>query len=101
MKVLQKHVMLAIIFCILLCDVRIRFIFKYFVICDTPVLGDDLIFGNSKKPTEISKKEKFIEAHNPRLFHDNSEYEDVVCQSLNTYIVSCPYGGVTELPSLQ
>jgi hypothetical protein len=49
MKVLQKHVMLAIIFCILLCDVRIGLIFKYFVICDTPVLGDEFILGNSKK----------------------------------------------------
>jgi hypothetical protein len=43
MTVLQKHVMLAIIFCISLCDVRIGFIFKYFVICD------DFILGNSKK----------------------------------------------------
>jgi hypothetical protein len=25
-----------------------RFIFKYFVICDTPVLGDDFIFEKSK-----------------------------------------------------
>jgi hypothetical protein len=49
MTVLQKHVMLAIIFCILLCNVRIGFIFKYFVICDTPVLSDDFIFENSKK----------------------------------------------------
>jgi hypothetical protein len=49
MKVLQKHVLLAIIFCISLCDVRIGLIFKYFVICDTSVLGDDFILGNSKK----------------------------------------------------
>jgi hypothetical protein len=49
MKVLQKHVMLAVIFCILFCDVRIGLIFKYFVICDTHVLGDDFIWGNSKK----------------------------------------------------
>jgi hypothetical protein len=49
MEVLQKHVMLDIIFGILLCDVRIGFIFKYFVICHTPVLGDDFILGNSKK----------------------------------------------------
>ena len=41
--------MLAIIFCILLCNVRIGFIFKYFVICDTPVLGDDFIFGKAEK----------------------------------------------------
>jgi hypothetical protein len=49
MKVLQKHVMLAIIYCILFSDVRIGLIFKYFVICDTPVLGDEFILGNSKK----------------------------------------------------
>jgi hypothetical protein len=49
MKVLQKHALLAIIFCILFCDVRIGLIFKYFVLCDTPVLGDDFILGNSKK----------------------------------------------------
>jgi hypothetical protein len=49
MKVSQKHFMLAIIFCIKLCDVRIGFIFKHFVICDTPVLGDDFILGNSIK----------------------------------------------------
>jgi hypothetical protein len=41
--------MLAIIFCLLLCNVRIGFIFKYFVICYTSVLGDDFIFENSKK----------------------------------------------------
>ena len=35
------------------------FIFKYFVICDTPVLGDDFILGNSKKTLEISKKDQF------------------------------------------
>jgi hypothetical protein len=58
MKVLQKHVMLALIFCIFLCAVRIGLIFKYFVICDTSVLGDDFILGNSKKPTEISKKDQ-------------------------------------------
>ncbi len=52
MKVLQKHVMLDIIFCIFLCDVRIGFIFKYFVICDTPVSGDDFIFENSEKTYE-------------------------------------------------
>jgi hypothetical protein len=49
MKVLQKHLILAIIFCLLLCDVRIGLTFKYFVICDTPVLGDAFIFGNSQK----------------------------------------------------
>jgi hypothetical protein len=49
MEVLQKHVMLDIIFCILFCDVRLGFIFKYFVIWYTPVLGDDFIFENSKK----------------------------------------------------
>jgi hypothetical protein len=49
MKVLQKHIMLATIFCILLCDVKIGFIFKYFVISDTPVFGDDFILENSKK----------------------------------------------------
>jgi hypothetical protein len=49
MKVLQKKVMLAKIFSILFSDVRIGLIFKYFVICDTPVLGDDFILGNSKK----------------------------------------------------
>jgi hypothetical protein len=49
MKVLQKHVMLALIFCIFLCAVRIGLIFNYFVICDTSVLGDDFILGNSKK----------------------------------------------------
>jgi hypothetical protein len=49
MKVLQKHVMLAIIFCILLFDDRIGLIFKYYVIYNTPVLGDDFILGNSKK----------------------------------------------------
>ncbi len=41
--------MLGIIFSILLCDARIGFIFKYFVICDTPVLGDDFILENSEK----------------------------------------------------
>jgi len=49
MKVFQKHVMLDIIFGILLCDVRIGFIFKYFVICHTPVLDDDFILENSRK----------------------------------------------------
>jgi hypothetical protein len=49
MEVLQKHVMLDIIFCILFCDVRIGFIFKYFVIWDSPDLGDDFILENSKK----------------------------------------------------
>jgi hypothetical protein len=46
MKVLQKHSLLAIIFCILFCDVRIGLIFKNFVLCDTPVLGDDFILGS-------------------------------------------------------
>jgi hypothetical protein len=49
MKFLQKDVMLALILCIQFCDVRIGFIFKYFVIRDTPVLGDDFILGNSEK----------------------------------------------------
>jgi hypothetical protein len=49
MNVLQKHIMLATIFCILLCDVKIGFIFKYFLISDTPVFGDDFIFEKSKK----------------------------------------------------
>ena len=62
------------------------------MICDTPVLGDDFIF-------EKKRRTKIIEEHNRRLFHDNSEYEDVSCQHLNTYIVSCPQGGMTELPS--
>jgi hypothetical protein len=48
-KVVQKHVMLAIIFCIQLCDVKIGLIFKYFVICQTSVLGDDFISGNLGK----------------------------------------------------
>jgi hypothetical protein len=61
MKVLQKHVMLAIIFWIKLCDDRIGFIFKYFVICDTPVLGDDFIFGNSKKtPRNLQEGPKLL-----------------------------------------
>ncbi len=34
------------------------FIFKYFVICDIPVLGDDFIFGNSTKTPEISEKDQ-------------------------------------------
>jgi hypothetical protein len=103
MKVLQKHVLLAIIFCILLCDVRIGLIFKYFVICETPGLGDDFILGNSKKNLQKSpRRTKITEAHNPRLFHDNSELEDVICKNLYTYIFSCPYGGgMTELPSLK
>jgi hypothetical protein len=45
MKFLQKDVMLALILCIQFCDVGIA----YFVIRDTPVLGDDFIFGNSQK----------------------------------------------------
>jgi hypothetical protein len=49
MKFLQKDVMLALILCIQFCDVRIGFIFKYFGIRDTPVLGDDFILGNSEK----------------------------------------------------
>ena len=48
-KVVQKNVMLAIIFFIQLCDVKIGLIFKYFVICQTSVLGDDFILGNSGK----------------------------------------------------
>ena len=32
---------------------------NFFVICDTPVLGDDFILGNSKKTLEISKKDQF------------------------------------------
>jgi hypothetical protein len=50
MKVFQKHVMLAIIFCILLFDDRIGLIFKYFVICDNPVFGDDFILGKHQIP---------------------------------------------------
>jgi hypothetical protein len=72
------------------------------VICDTPVLGDNFIFWNSQKtPRNLQEGLKLEEEHNPRLFHDNSEYEDVSCQHLNSYIVSCPQGGggVTELPS--
>jgi hypothetical protein len=49
MKFLQKDVMLALILCIQFCDVGIGLIFTYFVIRDTPVLGDDFIFGNSQK----------------------------------------------------
>ncbi len=83
--------MLAIIFCILFSDVRIGLIFKYFVICDTPGLGDDFILGNSKKNLQKSpRRTKIIEAHNPRLFHDNSELEDLICKNLYTYTVSCP-----------
>ena len=48
-KVVQKHVMLAIIFCIQLFDVKIGLIFKYFVICQTSVLGDDFISGKVVK----------------------------------------------------
>ena len=48
-KVIQKHVMLAIFFCIQLCDVKIGLIFTYFVICHTSVLGDDFISGNLGK----------------------------------------------------
>ena len=47
MKFLQKHDILVLIFCIYLCDVRTRFIFDYFVISVTLVLGDDISFGNS------------------------------------------------------
>jgi hypothetical protein len=46
--------MLDIIFCILLCDDRIGLIFKYFVIFDTPVLGDDFNLENSKKNLQKS-----------------------------------------------
>ncbi len=61
MKVLQKHVMLATIFWIELCDVRIGFIFKYSGICDTPVLGDDFILGNSKKnPRNLQEGPKLL-----------------------------------------
>jgi hypothetical protein len=49
MKFLQKDVMLALILCIQFCDFGIGLIFTYFVIRDTPVLGDDFIFGNSQK----------------------------------------------------
>jgi hypothetical protein len=49
MKFLQKDVMLALILCIQFCDVGIGLTFTYFVIRDTPVLGDDFIFGNSQK----------------------------------------------------
>ncbi len=50
--------MLAIIFCILLCDDRIGFVFKYFVIRDTPVLGDTLFWDIPNKAPEISKKDQ-------------------------------------------
>jgi len=52
MKIVQKHFMLAIIFCILLCDVRIGFIFKHFVMCNASVLGDDFFSVNSGKTGE-------------------------------------------------
>jgi hypothetical protein len=52
MKILQKHFMLAIIFGIILCDGRIGFIFKYFVMCNAYVLGDDFFSGNSGKTGE-------------------------------------------------
>jgi hypothetical protein len=59
--------------------------------CDTPVLGDDdFILRNSKKNQKSLRRAKIIEAHNPRLFHDYSELENVICQNLNNYIFSCP-----------
>jgi hypothetical protein len=37
------------------------FIFKYFVICDNPVLGDDFIFGNSTKtPRNLREGPKLL-----------------------------------------
>jgi hypothetical protein len=61
MKVLQKHVMLAIFFCLKLCDVRIGFIFKYFVICATPVLGDTLFWEiPKKKPRNLQEGTKLL-----------------------------------------
>jgi hypothetical protein len=60
------------------------------VICETPVLGDDFILGNSKKTPRNLQEGPQLLRHNPRLFHHNSEVVDVICQNLNTYIVSCP-----------
>ena len=52
MKFVQKRFMFAIIFCTLLCDVRIGFLFKYFVMCNASVLGDDFFSVNSRKTGE-------------------------------------------------
>jgi hypothetical protein len=51
------------------------------VICDTPNLGDDFILRKSQKKQKSPRRAKNIEAHNPSLFHDNSELEDVICQN--------------------
>jgi hypothetical protein len=68
MKVLQKHLMLDIIFCLLLCDVRIGFIFKYFVICDAPVVGDDFILENSEKTYRNPQEGPKLQRHITRDF---------------------------------
>jgi hypothetical protein len=44
------------------------FIFKYFVICDTTVIGDDFIFGNSTKTPRNLREEPKLLTHIARDF---------------------------------